>query len=135
DKADQETADMLDGLHRADSYRFKAQQARDNAAFEAFAGGFGAYRLTNEWEDESDKDNDHQRVNPGSMIVDADQSVFFDMNARHYDKSDARFAFIRTAMTKDAFCEEYGEERATEFPEGVSWKMTDWFGPETVAIA
>src|SRR5690606_27511096 len=89
----------------------------------------------NEWEDESDKGNDHQRVNPGSMIMDAEQSVFFDMNARHYDNSDARFAFIRTAMTKDAFCEEYGEGRATEFPEGVSWKMTDWFGPEAVAIA
>src|SRR5690606_37324840 len=67
DRADQDTADMLDGLHRADSYKFKSQQARDNAAFEAFAGGFGAYRLTHEWEDESDKDNDHQRVNPASI--------------------------------------------------------------------
>jgi hypothetical protein len=135
DKADQETADMLDGLHRADSYRFKSQQARDNAAFEAFAGGFGAYRLSNEWEDETDKDNDHQRVNPASIIVDADQSVFFDLNARLYDKSDARFAFVRTAMTKDAFCEEYGDDRLTEFPDGVAWQMHDWFQPETVAVA
>src|SRR5690606_37220381 len=135
DKADQDTADMLDGLHRADSYRFKSQQARDNAAFEAFAGGFGAYRLTNEWEDESDKDNDYQRVNPASIIVDADQCVFFDMNARLYDKSDARFAFIRTAMTKDAFHEEYGKDRCTSFPDGVAWKMNDWLQPDTIAIA
>lgn len=135
DKADQETADMLDGLHRADSYKFKSQQARDNGAFEAFAGGFGAYRLTNEWEDESDKDNDYQRINPASIIVDADQCVFFDMNARLYDKSDARFAFIRTAMTKDAFHEEYGKDRCTSFPDGVAWKMNDWFQPDTIAIA
>lgn len=133
-KADQDTAATLDGMHRADGYRFKSQQARDNAAFEAFAGGFGAYRLTNEWEDESDKDNDHQRINPAALIVDADQSVYFDLNARLYDKSDARFAFIRTNMTADAFEEEYGEAVA-EFPDATRWKMLDWFTPETRAVA
>lgn len=134
-KADQQTADMLDGLHRADSYRFKAQQARDNAFFEAVSGGMGAYRLTNEWEDEGDKDNDCQRVNPGALIVDADQSVFFDMNARFYDKSDARFAFVRTAFTVDAYHDRFGEGLATEFPEAWTWKMRDWFRPDTVAVA
>lgn len=132
--ADPQTAETLDGLHRADNYRFKSQQARDNAVFEAIAGGFGAYRLTNEWEDESDKDNDHQRINPASIITDADQSVFFDLNARLYDKSDARFAFVRVAMSRDRFDDEY-EGHAASFPEGVSFKMQDWFTPETVAVA
>ncbi|ABD27438.1 hypothetical protein Saro_3003 [Novosphingobium aromaticivorans DSM 12444] len=132
--ADQDTADMLDGLHRADSYRFKSQQARDNAFFEAVAGGFGAYRLTNEWEDESDKDNDHQRVNPASIIVDADQSVFFDLQARMYDKSDARFALVRTKLTREAFEDEY-DGCYSEWPEAPRWKFTDWFAPDTVAIA
>jgi hypothetical protein len=36
-----------------------------------------------------DKDNDHQRINPGLAIVDADQRVFFDPDAKLYDKSDA----------------------------------------------
>ena len=134
-KADQQTADMLDGLHRADSYRFKAQQARDNAAFEAFSGGFGAYRLTNEWEDEGDKDNDCQRINPGALIADADQCVFFDINARFYDKADARFAFVRTAFTVDAFKDRFGEERRSDFPEAWAWKASDWFKPDTVAVA
>jgi hypothetical protein len=132
--ADQDTADMLDGLHRADSYRFKSQQARDNAFFEAVAGGFGAYRLTNEWEDEGDKDNDHQRINPASIIVDADQSVFFDLQARLYDKSDARFAFVRTKLTKEAFEDEY-ETACSDWPETPQWRIKDWFQPETVAIA
>jgi len=141
DKADAETANMLDGLHRADSYRFKSQQARDNAVFEAIAGGFGAYRLTNEWEDEADKDNDYQRINPAALIVDADQSVFFDMNARLYDKADARFAFIRTAMTKDAFEEAFGEDEEagrrgyTDFPDHSVRPQSDWFTPDTVSIA
>ncbi|MDT0507526.1 portal protein [Novosphingobium sp. MMS21-SN21R] len=132
--ADQDTADTLDGLHRADSYRFKSQQARDNAFFEAVAGGFGAYRLTNEWEDEEDKDNDHQRVNPGSVIVDADQSVFFDLQARMYDKSDARYAFVRTKLTREVFQDEY-EGCASDWPDVPQWKIKDWFQPDTVAIA
>ena len=133
-KADQSTADMLDGLHRADSYRFKAQQARDNAVFEAITGGFGAYRLTDEYEDEGDKNNDRLRINPAAIITDADQSVFFDLNARLYDKSDAEHAFIRTAKTRDAFEEEY-EGCAASFPEGVAWLTRDWFKPDTVAVA
>lgn len=132
--ADPQTAETLDGLHRADSYRFKSQQARDNAVFEAIAGGFGAYRLTNEWDDEGDKDNDAQRINPASLITDADQSVFFDLNARMYDKSDARFAFVRIAMTRDRFEDEY-EGQASDWPEGVSFKVQDWFTPDTVAVA
>jgi hypothetical protein len=130
-----ETADMLDGLHRADSYRFKSQQARDNAVFEAITGGFGAYRLTNEWEDEYNPDNGYQRVNPASIITDADQSVFFDGNARLYDKSDARWAFVRVSMSRDAFKDIYGEERATDWPDTPTWKVRDWFQPDNVAVA
>jgi len=133
--ADADTANTLDGMHRADSYRFKAQQARDNAVFEAICGGFGAYRLTNEWEDEGDPNNDYQRINPASIIVDADQSVFFDLNSRLYDKSDARFAFIRTAMHIDAFKEMFGDDALSSFPEGVSWRVRDWFEPDTVGVA
>ena len=134
-KADPETADTLDGLHRADSYRFKSQQARDNAVFEAIAGGFGAYRLTNEWEDESDPENDHQRINPAAVIADADQSVFFDLNSRLYDKSDARFAFIRTAMQRDAFTDMFGDDKAVDWPETPDWRVKDWYTPDTVAVA
>jgi hypothetical protein len=55
--SDQDTADTLDGMYRADSYHFKAQQARDNAFEEAACGGFGAYRLANDYADPADKDN------------------------------------------------------------------------------
>ena len=132
--ADKETADTLDGMHRADNYRFKSQQARDNGVFEALAGGFGAYRITNEWEDEGDPHNDHQRINPASIIVDADQSVFFDTNSRLYDKSDARFVFVRIAYSRDAFKEMF-DERLTSFPGVVKWRVQDWFTSEQIAVA
>jgi len=134
--SDNHTADTLDGMHRADSYKFKAQQARDNARSEAGKGGFGAYRLTNEWADPLDKDSDEQRINPASLIADADQSVFFGPSAL-YDKSDAKRAWVIVGMDPDAFKEEYGEDKATAWPEGVPKAYYDysWFRPDTIAVA
>lgn len=133
--ADNQTAETLDGMHRADSYRFKSQQARDNAVFEAVSGGFGAYRLSNEWDDESDPQNDYQRINPASIIVDADQCVYFDKNSKLYDKSDARFGFIRVGLSPDAHEEAYPDAGPTEFPSGTIWRMRDWFVVDQIAVA
>lgn len=133
-KGDQGSADTLDGMHRADSYVYKAEQARDNAFQEAAAGGFGAYRLTTQWEDPYDKENDHQRINPGLIIVDADQRVFFDPDSKLYDKSDARYCFVLTAKSVSSFEDEY-EGKASSWPEGVEPTAFDWFTPDTVIVA
>lgn len=132
--SDQDTADTLDGIHRADDDHFKAQQARDNAFQEAVIGGFGAYRLTNEWADPSDKDSDAQRINPALTIVDADQRVFFDPNSKLYDKSDARYAFVITAMSRDAFAEDYGDDKACDWPENRLAVHYDWFRPDVIMV-
>lgn len=132
--SDQDTADTLDGLHRADSNHFKSQQARDNAFSEACRGGFGAYRLTNEWADPYDKDSDEQRINPALTIVDADQTVFFDGNSKLYDKSDARFAFVITSMTVDAFKEEYGEDKLVTWPETGHRSGYDWYTADVTRV-
>lgn len=132
--SDQDTADTLDGLHRADSYHFKAQQARDNAFEEAASGGMGAYRLCNDYADPSDKDCDEQRVNPALIICDADQRVYFDPNSKLYDKSDARFAFVLTADAKDAFEEEY-PDKLSDWPEARLVVAYDWYAPDVVIKA
>jgi hypothetical protein len=132
--SDQDTADTLDGVHRADDYHFKSQQARDNAYEEAAGGGFGAYRLCNELADPSDKDNDEQRVNPASIIVDADQRVFFDPNSKLYDKSDADWAFVLTADARESFEEEY-PDKAVNFPENRVRPTFEWFMPDVVIKA
>jgi hypothetical protein len=133
-KGDEDSAATLDGLHRADSYFFKSQQARDNAFLEAASGGFGAYRLTNEWADPYDKDSDKQRINPALAIVDADQRVFFDPDAKLYDKSDARYAFVITAQDREAFEEEY-EDSAIDWDVSVLNPTYDWFTPDVVKKA
>ncbi|CAB4140384.1 Phage P22-like portal protein [uncultured Caudovirales phage] len=134
--SDDDSAETLDGIWRADNARCGGDDARDNAFIEAIGGGFGAYRLCNDYEDEYDPKNDAQRIKV-QMIADADQCVFFDHQARAYDKNDARFAFVITEFTPDAFADEYGDERMTDWPDakiGENWDY-DWFEPEVVRVA
>lgn len=130
---DAQTAETLDGMHRADSHDFKAQQARDNAFQEGIRGGMGAWRLTTDLVDPYDPDNESQRVNPAMIIVDADQSVFFDGNARTYDKSDAQWAFVITADTRAVAERKYGSDLC-DWPDGLRYGY-DWFTPDLVRIA
>lgn len=132
-ESDQDTADTLDGIWRADNDHFKAQQGRDNAFSEALAGGFGAYRLTNEWADPYDKDSDDQRINPGMVIVDADQRVFFGPS-KLYDKSDAPWGFVLTAVAREMFNEEYGADMAADWPDQRLRYVYDWFQPDVVIV-
>ncbi len=132
--SDPETADTLDGLHRADSYHFKAQQARDNAFSEANAGGMGAYRLCNDYADPYDIESDEQRINPALIIVDADQRVYFDPNSKLYDKSDAKYAFVLTADARSTFEEDY-PDRIADWPEQPLNPILDWFTPDVVIKA
>lgn len=135
DIADEDTAETLNGMYRADAYEYKAQQAKDNAFQEAIRGGFGAYRLCTVDDDEYDPDNDKQRVNPGMVITDADQSVYFDGASKLYDKSDAKWAFIVTANPRIAAEEEWGEANCVEWPVA-QWKWQyDWYTPDVVRIA
>jgi hypothetical protein len=135
DDGDDDTAELLNGLMYADIYRSKGAQALDNAFGEGSSGGFGAWRLMNEYEDESDPDNDHQRIGV-YQIVDADQRVFFDLDAKLYDKSDARFAYILHSMTLAAFKREFGEDAQTSWPENRSRpNWFDWFRPSVIYVA
>jgi hypothetical protein len=134
DAADADTADMLDGVHRADSEHFNAQQARDNAFKEALRGGFGAYRLTTEYAHPDDPDSDEQRINPALQITDADQSVYF-YGSNLYDKSDALGAFVLTRELLKIAEDKWGEGSCDPWPED-RWRWHwDWFTPETVCIA
>lgn len=132
-RGSEQTAETLNGLFRADAYRCKAQQALDNAFEEGVTGGYGAWRIRVEYEDEFDPDNDFMRV-VTEAIPDADQSVFWDLNAKLYDKSDAEFCFVITAMTRQAFEAEYGPD-ASDWPDGAIKPYYDWYQPDIVRVA
>lgn len=126
-------ADTCAGLYRADEQDSQAQEAYDNAFEEGVAGGFGAWRLRTEYEDDEDYENEKQRIK-FEPIYDADTSVFFDLNAKRYDKSDAKYAYVMVAMTPEAYEEQFGEHPAS-LHKTIHQRMFDWFSPKVVYIA
>ena len=130
---DDRLADACDGLYRADEEDSAADEAYDNAFEEAVGGGFGAWRLRNEYEDEYDDEDDRQRIRI-EPIYDADSTVFFDLNAKRQDKSDARSCYVLTAMTREAYIEQYNDD-PTSWPKEISEQFFDWATPDMVYVA
>lgn len=126
-------ADTCDGLYRADEQDSVADEAYDNAFEEAVGGGFGAWRLRTVYEDEEDEDNEYQRIRM-EPIFDADSSVFFDLNSKRQDKSDAKSCFVVTSMTRASYKEEYGDD-PTDWPKIIHQYEFDWATPDVVFIA
>ena len=126
-------ADTCDGLYRADEQDSVANEAYDNAFEEAVGGGIGAFRLRTAYEDEEDEENDRQRIR-FEPIFDADSSVFFDLNSKRQDKSDAMFCFVVTSMTRDSYKETYNDD-PTDWPKEIHQYEFDWSTPDVVFVA
>jgi len=126
-------AEVCDGLYRADEQASVADEAYDNAFEEAVGGGIGAWRLRTVYEDEEDDEDDRQRIR-FEPIYDADSSVFFDLNAKRQDKSDAKFCFVVTSMTRDSYKEIYNDD-PTDWPKIIHQYEFDWSTPDVVFVA
>ena len=131
--ADDELADVCDGLFRADEEDSGADEAYDNAFEEAVGGGIGAFRLRTEYEDEYDDENDKQRIRI-EPIYDADSTVFWDLDAKRQDKSDARMCFVLVPMTPDAYRDQYDDDPAA-WPKDIDYSEFDWATPDVVFVA
>ena len=130
---DSPLADTCDKLYRADEMDSSAEEAYDNAFEEAVGGGFGAWRLRSVYEDEEDDENEKQRIII-EPIFDADSSVFFDLNAKRQDKADARRCFVLTAVTREAYIEQWDDDPAT-WPKEIHQYEFDWATPDVVYLA
>lgn len=131
--ANDKLADTCDGLYRADEQDSGAEEAYDNAFEEAVGGGFGAWRLRAEYEDEEDPEDERQRIRI-EPIYDADSSVFFDLNAKRQDKADAKHAFVLTAMSPEAYESEYDDD-PDSWPKSIHQSEFDWNTPDVVFVA
>jgi len=127
------TAELATDLFRADENASCAEEAYDNAFEEGVGGGFGAWRVRAEYVDDADEDSDHQTIKI-EPIFDADTSVFYDLDAKRQDKSDAKSCYVLTAMTRDAYIDTYNDDPSS-WPKGVSNAMFDWATPDVVYIA
>jgi hypothetical protein len=126
-------AEVCDGLYRADEQASVADEAYDNAFEEAVGGGIGAWRLRTVYEDDEDPEDDRQRIRI-EPIFDADSSVFFDLGAKRQDKSDAKFCFVVTSMTRQAYKETWGDD-PTDWPKIIHQYEFDWCTPDVVYVA
>jgi len=126
-------ADTCDGLFRADEQDSTAEEAYDNGFEEAVGGGYGAWRLRAEYEDEYDEENERQRICI-EPIYDADSCVFFDLNSKRQDKADAKRCWVLNSMTVDSYIEEYEDDPAS-WPKEIQSTLFDWASPDKVFIA
>lgn len=131
-EADQ-LADTCAGLYRADEQDSSAQEAYDNCFDEGASGGMGAIRVRAVYEDEDDDDNDRQRlaIDP---LYEADSTVFFSLDGKKYDKSDATRCYLLTSMTPEGYENEYGDDPASWPKESLTAEF-DWYTPQVVWLA
>jgi hypothetical protein len=126
-------AEVCDGLYRADEQASVADEAYDNAFEEAVGGGIGAWRLRTVYEDEENDEDDRQRIRM-EPIFDADSSVFFDLNSKRQDKSDAKHCFVVTSMTRESYKDTYNDD-PTDWPKIIHQYEFDWATPDVVFVA
>lgn len=128
-------ANTCNSLYRADEQDSVASEAYDNSFEEAVGGGFGAFRFHAEYVDKEDPEDESQRIRI-LPIFDADTSVFFDLNAKRQDKSDARSCFVVTAMSPRAYELEYDDDPASlQKVIGDNDYVWDWSTPDVVNVA
>lgn len=134
-EASEELANKLNGLFRADYEETDGGEACDNAFDDAATGGFGCFRLTSMLVNEYDPMDERQRI-AIEPIYDPSRSVWFDPDAKKYDKSDAMWAFCMYSLSPEKYEAEYGKTppSSLDVTTMTSWEY-DWFEPEVVYIA
>lgn len=131
---DDPLADTATELFRGDEDNSLAEEAYDNGVEEGVTGGMGAWRLRPIYEDEYDEENEKQRIRV-EPIFDADISVYFDPGAKTYDKSDADYVFVLTAITRDKYMEDWGDDPSTWSNDLSEGDFFDWAEDDYVYVA
>ena len=132
DKGDDKLADLMASLHRADEQDSVADEAYDNGSEEAVMGGIGAWRLRAVKLDDDD-DSDEQRIR-FEPIFDADTSVFFSLDSKRQDKSDARTCFVISGLSRASYEDEYNDNPSS-WPKDMVQTQFDWSSPDLVFVA
>ncbi|HGJ5884040.1 portal protein [Arsenophonus nasoniae] len=133
-EASEELSSKLNGLFRADYEETDGGEACDNAFDDAATGGFGCFRLTTSLINELDPTDERQRISI-EPIYDPSRSVWFDPDAKKYDKSDATWAFCMYSMSVDKYKAEYNKDPATLDNRIDRLWNYEWFDNDIVYIA
>jgi hypothetical protein len=132
--ADEDRADIFNGLIRNIEAQSKASNAYDSAFDEQIAGGYGGWRVITEFNDDDSFEQDI-KIKP---IASATTSLWFDPSAKEYDKRDGKWAFLTTEMQLEDFEEQFPDADPTSFDQNVTnLRSCSWFNREnnTVRVA
>lgn len=133
--ADQDTADSLNSLIRGDERDSNADEAYSNAFIEGITGGIGAFQIFAEYEDELSDDDDKQRIRI-KPIFEADTTVYWDANAKRYDKDDAKHVTVVVSMSIDEFKRKYGKDDSDiDSFDSLDAYRFDWRDGDSVKVA
>lgn len=115
DKADAETAEILNGIIRNIEQSSNAEVAYDTALECAVAGGFGYFRINTAYTSDDTFDQDIAIERIGNPL-----SVYGDCYSTAADSSDWNTAFVVDTMTRKAFEKQY------KGADAVNWNDDGW---------
>lgn len=134
--ADDDTAEMLQGLYRSIERTSRAELARSWAFDRARACGRGVYRVITEYDPEGGHPTD-QKITIKRILYQA--GVYFDPSAQEPDFSDGKWAFVCTWMNRDDFKREFpnaqmdGTDQYTW--ESLCIEAPEWVDEEDMLVA
>lgn len=119
-----ETAAVREALIKEISLNSQAKVVYQTAFQQSSIGGFGAYRITTEYEDER---SFNQIIVPKS--VKDPTYCYWDVSAESPCKTDGMFAGIRTRVSRKMFASKYGEDLEEQIPADANYdegSATGW---------
>lgn len=135
DKAtSEEDADLLNGVYRADFKDNDGQISQDTAVFEAAVCGVGAFKMTTEFVDPEDPENEDQEV-VWEPITNAFNHVMWDENAKRSDKADAKRCTVLTGYSRDAFEAAWPDAEPSSAYTPYSYSEFNWTTREVIYVA
>ena len=122
--AEDETADVLQGLYRRIEVDSRAPLARGWAYQRAYKAGRGAYKVDKVWDTETGSPGDQKIVIKRFL---RQECALFDPFAQEPDSSDMRYAFEFADISWDVYVEKYGKVKNADGSERSSAvaQMTD----------
>ena len=127
-KADPDTADVIEGLVRYIQRSSAASKIHSYAGVHLSAGGRGAWRVLTDYIDDSTFEQEIRIA----RIINA-YSVYFDPAAEQDDKQDGMYMFLVTDISRDEYKDQYKHEPVDFSVDGSDFK--NWQTESTVRVA
>ena len=125
-------AELQSGIYRADFRDGSGDMAVDQAVHELSHTGYGCYKITTRFEDDSDAENDRQRVEFAPLYSSYNLVVWHDA-AKRPDKRDALRCTVLTPTTRASFEEQYPDKQpVSAYTPDTDFHSNSWFSSRNI---